>query len=103
MTFMDGVRERVKGRGVRVVLPEGLEERAQRAAVLLRDQDLARPILVGSEEDARRRAREWGLGLSGIEVRDPRTDASLAGYASNYHELRKHKGVTPEAARDDGC
>jgi phosphate acetyltransferase len=98
MTFMDGVRERVKGRGVRVVLPEGLEERAQRAAVLLRDQDLARPILIGSEEEVRRRAGEWGLALNGIEIRDPRTD--LTGYASNYHELRKHKGVTPEAARE---
>ena len=100
MTFMDGVRGRVKGRGVTIVLPEGVEERAQRAAVLLRDQDLARPILLGPEEDVRRRAREWGVALNGIEIRDPRTDTALTGYASNYHELRKHKGMTPEAARE---
>src|SRR5688572_14146564 len=99
MTFMDGVRERVKGRGVRVVLPEGAEERAQRAAVLLRDGDLARPTLLGSEQEVRARAREWGLTLDGIEVRDPRTDGSSAGFATTYHELRRHKGLTPEAAR----
>jgi len=100
MTFMDGVRERVKGRGVRVVLPEGVEERAQRAAALLRDQDLARPILLGPETDVRATAGQRGLALDGITVRDPRNDPSLTEYARNYHELRKHKGVTPEAARE---
>jgi len=100
LTFMDGVRERVKGRGVRVVLPEGVEERAQRAAALLRDQDLARPILLGPETDVRATAGQRGLALDGITVRDPRNDPSLTEYARNYHELRKHKGVTPEAARE---
>lgn len=97
---MDGVRQRVKGRGVRVVLPEGAEERAQRAAVLLRDQDLARPILLGPETDVRTTAGQRGLALDGITVRDPRNDQSLTEYARNYHELRKHKGVTPESARE---
>jgi phosphate acetyltransferase len=99
MSFMDGVRERVRGRGVAIVLPEGLEERAQRAADQLREQDLARPILLGPEDDVRRQARERGLTLDGIPVRDPRTDPSLTGYASNYHEIRRHKGVTAESAR----
>jgi len=48
LTFMDEARSRVRGRGLRIVYPEGLEERALRAAALLRDQDLARPVLVGS-------------------------------------------------------
>ena len=100
MSFMDGVRQRVRGRGLRIVLPEGLEERAQRAAALLRDQELARPILLGPETDVRTTAGQRGLTLDGIEVRDPRNDQSLTDYARNYHELRKHKGVTPEAARD---
>ena len=100
MTFMDGVRQRVKGRGVRVVLPEGVEERAQRAAVLLRDQDLARPVLLGPEKEIHARAQQLGVGLDGIQVRDPRNDQSLTEYARNYHELRKHKGVTLEVARE---
>jgi phosphate acetyltransferase len=100
MGFMDDVRARVKGRGVTIVLPEGLEERAQRAAALLRDQELARPILLGPETDVRTTAGQRGLTLDGIEVRDPRNDQSLTDYATNYHELRKHKGVTPEVARE---
>jgi phosphate acetyltransferase len=100
MGFMDGVRDRVRGRGLRVVLPEGLEERALRAAALLREQDLARPILLGPLEAVRAQAASLGLALDGMEIRDPRTDVAHAQYANAYHELRKHKGVTPEVARE---
>jgi phosphate acetyltransferase len=100
MSFMDRMRERVKGRGVRIVLPEGLEERAQRAAAILRDQELARPVLLGPEDEVRVQARQRGLALDGIEVRDPRNDQSLTDYAKKYHELRKHKGISTEAARE---
>ncbi len=100
MGFMDDVRARVKGRGLRIVLPEGLEERAQRAAALLRDQELARPILLGAADAVRAKAASLGVGLEGIEVRDPRADAALPDHAAAYHDLRKHKGITPEAARE---
>ncbi len=56
MGFMDDARARVRGRRIRIVYPEGTEERAIRAAALLRDQDLAAPILVGPEHEVRRRA-----------------------------------------------
>jgi len=100
VTFMDGVRQRVKGRGVRVVLPEGVEERAQRAAVLLRDQALAQPVLLGPADALRAQAAKLGVALDGIEIRDPRADAAHEAYAAAYQELRKHKGVTLEAARE---
>jgi phosphate acetyltransferase len=98
MAFMESVRGRVRGKGARIVYPEGLEERALRAAAMLRDEDLARPILVGPEAKVRDRARAVSLDLEGIEVRDPERDAEAPAYAAAYHELRKHKGVTPEAA-----
>jgi phosphate acetyltransferase len=95
---MDEMRERVRGRGRRIVYPEGGEERALRAAVLLRDQSLARPVLLGAREAMESRASAGGLSLEGIELRDPATDALQGEYARRYFELRRHKGVTPEAA-----
>ena len=62
MNFMDEARSRVRGRGLRIVYPEGLEERAMRAAVLLRDQDLARPVLVGSGPAVAARAATAAAG-----------------------------------------
>ncbi len=96
--FMSKARERVRGKGARIVYAEGLEERALQAAGLLRDQGLASPILIGPKEEILARARSLGLDLAGIEVRDPRSDARTAAYAATYLEKRKHKGVTAEAA-----
>lgn len=96
--FMDRMRERVRGRGRRVVYAEGTEERAVRAAALLRDQDLARPVLVGPGESVAARAAALGVSLAGIEVRDPQCDPQCAAFAERYLELRRHKGITPEQA-----
>ena len=100
MTFMDEARSRVRGRGLRIVYPEGLEERALRAAALLRDQDLARPVLVGSLPAVAARAHELGVPLAGIEVRDPGDDPRREAFARAYFEARRHKGVTGEIARE---
>ena len=100
MTFMDEARSRVRGRGLRIVYPEGLEERALRAAALLRDQDLARPVLVGPATAVATRAHELGVPLAGIEVRDPADDPRRAAFAQAYLEARRHKGVTEEVAHE---
>lgn len=98
--FMDELRSRVRGRGTRIVYPEGLEERAQRAALLLKEQQLALPVLLGPEAAIRSKAATIGVSLSGIEVRDPAADDARDGYAASYLELRRHKGMTPELARE---
>ncbi len=100
MTFMDEARSRVRGRGLRIVYAEGLEERALRAAALLRDQDLARPLLVGSAPAVAARAAELGVPLGGIEVRDPAADPQRDQFARAYFEARRHKGVTEPLARE---
>lgn len=99
MDFMEQVRSRVRGKGTRIVYPEGLEERALRAAAALRDQGLARPTLLGLEATVRDKAASLGLSLDGIVVRDPATDPARANFEASYLELRRHKGVTAELAR----
>jgi len=98
--FMAMARERIRGKGARIVYADGLEERALRAAGLLRDQALAQPILIGPEDQLKERARSVGLDLGGIEIRDPHRDPRAAEHASAYFERRKHKGITAEAATE---
>ena len=98
MSFMDEARERVRGRGARVVFPEGQEERAIRAAALLAEQDLVRPVLVGPQGAIQDRASSAGISLAGVEVRDPVSDGDASSYADAYFELRRHKGVSAEDA-----
>jgi len=98
MSFMEGVYDAIRGRGARVVYPEGLEERAIRAARWLVDNGLVVPVLVGPEEGVRGKARALGVALDGVVVRDPATDARRDAFAAEYLELRKAKGVTPDVA-----
>ena len=98
MGFMEDARARVRGRRVRIAYPEGTEERAIRAAALLRDQDLAAPTIIGPEQAVRRRAAELGVPLEGIGLRDPAVGPWRDEYARAYQELRRHKGVTAAQA-----
>ena len=100
MAFMDDARRRVKGKGVRIAYAEGTDERAIRAAALLRDQDLARPILVGPAQRIRDRAHTLGVSLDGIDVRDPATTPSRGAYAGAYEQLRRHKGISAAQAAE---
>jgi phosphate acetyltransferase len=97
---MDDARSRVRGRGLRIAYADGLEERAIRAAALLRDQDLARPMLIGPADAISAQAAAFGVPLDGIEVRDPAADPRRGDCARAYFETRRHKGVTEEAARE---
>jgi phosphate acetyltransferase len=100
MSFMEGVYGAVKGKGAKVVYPEGLEERAIRAARWLVDQGLVVPVLVGPAAGIAEKARSLGVALDGVVVRDPATDPRRAAFEAEYLELRRHKGVTPEVARE---
>ena len=100
MSFMETVYAKLRGRGLRVVYPEGLEERAVRAARWLRDEELVVPVLIGPEAKVRQKARDLGVALDGVELRDPATDPRRPAFEAEYLDLRRHKGVTPEIARE---
>jgi phosphate acetyltransferase len=54
MDVFDSAAARIRGRGLRVVFPEATDERVIAAARLLREQDLAEPILPGDIESSGR-------------------------------------------------
>ena len=57
-------------------------------------------MLLGQAAEVRARATSLGLSLHGIEIQDPATDPRRAAYEAAHLDLRRHKGVTPEAARE---
>jgi phosphate acetyltransferase len=100
MDFMEAAYTKAKGRGARVMYAEGSEERAIRAAAWLAERGLAKPALVGPASAIREKAGQLGVKLDGVVVRDPAADSSFDGFAARYLDLRKHKGVTEEVARE---
>lgn len=83
----------------RVVFPEGEEEKILRAAQILVDEKIAIPILLGNEDLIKRRIRELGLDLHGVQIIDPFDSPKLKSYAEEFFNLRQRKGITPAEAQ----
>lgn len=83
----------------KIVLSEGEDPRVIAAAIEARRQKLARLVLVGRNAVIGAALSDAGAqDVDGIEIHDP-SDSALSGeMADTFHTLRKHKGVTPEAA-----
>jgi len=100
MTFTEKMTEKARKMGKTLVLPEGTESRTLKAARIVTDQKIAKMVfLVGKTEAVAKAAADAGISLEGISVVNPAESADLDTYAAEYHELRKHKGVSLEDAR----
>jgi phosphate acetyltransferase len=97
MGIVDRFAEKLKGRGLSVVLPEGNDERILQAARKLRDRDLARPILLGKPEEIEAAAKKAGVSAADLPRIDPKTSDRLDAYAARYAEGRS--GVSLPVAR----
>lgn len=83
-----------------IVLPEGSDERILRAAEILIHRDVVDIILLGNVQRIKDKILTLGLALGKVKIIDPTASDALDDYASTYFELRKHKGITPDNARD---
>ena len=86
MSFMETCRQSVRGRGLRIVYPEGHDPRAVAAARQLCEEGLGVPIVLGCGP------------LEGIETHSPADYPERDRLTEVCLELRKHKGMTEEEA-----
>ncbi|TVR07005.1 MAG: phosphate acetyltransferase [Spirochaetaceae bacterium] len=99
MGFTDRMKTKAKSLKRRLVLPEGTEPRTLQAARIIMDEGLAGAVtLIGTDAAVLAAAGDAGVSLAGITVVDPAGSPDLTRYAAEYVELRKHKGMTQEAA-----
>ncbi len=84
-----------------IVYPEGEHERIIRAAVIVAEEGIARPLLVGRPDRIRQTAQRLGLDLHAVELVDPAADEERRDrYARQYFQRRQRKGVTLAEARE---
>jgi phosphate acetyltransferase len=100
MLFEYKLIQRAKKHKQRIVLPEGVEPRILKAAEILIRRDAVDLILLGSEATINKLIAKHGLDLTGVEVIDPNQSEHLDDFVQTYYELRKHRGVTLDSARD---
>jgi phosphate acetyltransferase len=92
--------QRAKASKQHIVLPEGEESRILHAAELLLLRQVCEITLLGNQQKIHQQIAALGLNLERANIIDPTASYFRKDYAHTYYELRKHKGVTKEAAFD---
>ena len=92
--------ERARAARAHIVLPEGADDRILRAADRIRRRQVCDLTLLGNPGAVRDRAAELGLLIDDVAVIDPLDSELLERFGQRYFELRGHKGINLERARD---
>ncbi len=98
--FEHNLFERAQTRRMTIVLPEAGDERILRAVEILLRRQVVDVILLGNEDEIRSHSASLGLDIEQASIINPPQSELLPHYTDTLYALRKHKGLTPEAAAD---
>ena len=97
MSLLDVLQQKLSGKNVRIVLPEGEDERVLTAAVQLQESDLVAPVLLGNEANVKALANEKNLDISNLEIIDPATSELRSELVAAFVERRNGKATEEQA------
>lgn len=97
MGLIDDIRNKAKLAGKKIVLPESDDSRTMEALEYILDKEIAKIVLIG-EDSLRNKIKS--KNLKNLEIIDPKKYKDTDQMASEYYELRKLKGMTPEEAKE---
>jgi phosphate acetyltransferase len=85
-----------------IVLPEGYDERVLRATARLIDAQVVELTLIGEEEKIREQIEKHDISLNieDINIISPLKSPHFKDYVNTFYELRKHKNVNLQMAKD---
>ncbi len=100
--FTYNLLQQAKSQKRHIVLPEGKEIRILNAAAFLLDRDIVDLTLLGKPEKIEQIINQNGISLdiNQLQIIDPGRADKFEFYAEQFYQLRKHKGATPELARE---
>lgn len=97
--LLDVLNEKLSGKNVKIVLPEGTDERVLQAAVELHKGDKVSPIVLGNVEEIQALAENLGLSIDGIELMDPTNNELREELIAKFVERRKGKATEEQATQ----
>lgn len=100
--FQYGLITRARQEKKRIVLPEGIDDRVLNATARLLAIDIVDITLLGDREKIVNKITTLGIeiNIDKVEIIDPIKSKHFDDYAETFYELRKHKNVNIDIARD---
>ena len=100
MSFIEEIKNRARKDIKTIVLPEAEDIRTLEATKMVLDEKFAKVILIGNEKRILEKAKEDNIDITGVEIVDPITSPKYGEYVELLYNLRKHKGMTEEKAKE---
>lgn len=91
MGLFEQLTEKVKGKGKRIVFPEGLDERVLTAAGRLAEDGVLTPVVIGNKQEVEQKAADLNVKVSGLEIIDPANYEGFQEMVDAFVERRKGK------------
>jgi phosphate acetyltransferase len=101
--LMTGIIAKAKSIHRTIVLPDATDERAIKAARILKDEKIVTPILVGDAGAIMAAADKAATLINDIQIMDPQASGKLDQFASDFCEIRKAKGLQLADAKKAMC
>ncbi len=98
--LLEKIKEKAAALKKTVVLPESHDERVLKAAEKLTKEKVASVITLGNEDRIYEDAKKLNVDLTGVRIIDPAKSDKLSDFTNIFYNLRKHKGITIEQARE---
>ncbi|NLM07038.1 MAG: phosphate acetyltransferase [Tissierellia bacterium] len=102
MRVMNLLKEKILGKNIKILFPEGHDIRIIEAAVQLKEENLLEPILMGERDEIEKAAKKGSFDISNIRIESHKQCQNIDDLAKAFFERRKGK-VTLEEARDLVC
>ncbi len=98
--LMDAIKQKAIERKKTIVLPESHDVRVIKAASAIKELGIANVITIGNEDAIRQSAASLNVDIQGVRIIDPEKSELTSNFANIFFNLRKHKGITIEQARE---
>jgi malate dehydrogenase (oxaloacetate-decarboxylating)(NADP+) len=96
---MHFVFDRAKQQPKRIVFAEGEHPKIVRAAKILVEEGICRPVLLGKTETIQALLREYELSQDKVDVVEPASHPKFDLYVREFHQMRWRRGVALEDAQ----
>ena len=93
------LRERIAGKGVKIVFPEGNDDRVVRAAARLKFEGLVDPIILGDPAEVHKILSDLGFADFNYTIINPETYEGFEEMKEKFLEIRKGKATVEDAEK----
>ncbi|MDU6559706.1 MAG: phosphate acetyltransferase [Streptococcus vestibularis] len=93
------LREHILGKGVKIVFPEGNDDRVVRAAARLKFEGLVDPIILGDPTEVHKILNDLGFADFNYTIINPETYEGFEEMKEKFLEIRKGKATVEDAEK----